>query len=153
MSRSVHLIAVGKLKDAHLISLENDYLKRISPSITIHEVKAKAENKNAEADEILKKLNELEKDQKCFKVALTERGQKFHSRSFADWTGRVIEDGTGKLVFMIAGAEGFSETLIKQCNMELSLSELTFPHKLARIILIEQLYRAQTIRAGHPYHN
>jgi 23S rRNA (pseudouridine1915-N3)-methyltransferase len=54
---------------------------------------------------------------------------------------------------MIAGAEGFSSEVLKLCQERLSLSELTFPHKLARIILVEQLYRAQTIRTGHPYHN
>ena len=153
MARSIHLIVVGKLKDQHFIDIEEEYLKRLTLPLTIHELKAKAENKMMEGELILKKIIELEKDQKSIKIALTERGLKFHSKSFAEWTSRLIEDGQGKLIFIISGAEGFSETVLKNCQFELSLSELTFPHKLARIILIEQIYRAQTIRTGHPYHN
>ena len=154
MARSLHLVVVGKLKDQHLIEIENDYAKRLnSPLLTIHELKARAENQKHEGEEILKKIKELEKDQPCYKIALSEWGKNLTTIEFSDWSGQLLLNGHGKLVFIISGAEGFSEDVLAYCDSKLSLSKLTFPHKLARIILIEQLYRAQTIRLGHPYHN
>jgi 23S rRNA (pseudouridine1915-N3)-methyltransferase len=154
MARSLHLIVVGKLKDQHLLILEAEYLKRLnSPSLTIYELKARAENPMEEGEEILKKLTELKRDQPCFKIALSEWGKNLNTLEFSDWSSQLLTDGHGKLVFIISGAQGFSEEVLQECDSKLSLSKLTFPHKLARIILIEQLYRVQTIRLGHPYHN
>lgn len=150
MARQIHLIVVGKLKDAHLEAIEADYLKRINnPELIIHEVKASAENKEAEGEAILKKLKELGGGNI---IALSEWGKRYTSVAFAEWT-RNLFDKSSKTIFLIAGAEGFSSEVLDLSQERLSLSELTFPHKLARILLIEQLYRAQTIRTGHPYHN
>ena len=150
MARSIHLIVVGKLKDTHLEAVESDYLKRIqNPDLMIHELKASAENKTAEGEAIIKKIKELGGGH-C--VAMTEWGKRFTSVAFAEWSRENLEK-SNKLIFIIAGAEGFSTEVLGLCQERLSLSELTFPHKLARILLVEQLYRAQTIRAGHPYHN
>lgn len=143
---------MGKLKDAALEAVEHDYLKRIiHPPLQIHEVRASAENKEAEAEAILKKLKELG-DGGLHRIAMTEWGKRFTSVDFANWTQNLIEK-PGKTVFLIAGAEGFHQSVLDQCQERISLSELTFPHKLARILLVEQLYRAQTLRMGHPYHN
>ncbi|MGE3610912.1 MAG: 23S rRNA (pseudouridine(1915)-N(3))-methyltransferase RlmH [Bacteriovoracaceae bacterium] len=153
MARQIHLIVVGKLKDSHLEAIELDYLKRINnPDLIIHEVKATAENKEAEGEAILKKIKDLSQGSPAHIIAMTEWGKKSTSVAFADWTRQVFERSS-KVFFLIAGAEGFSEEVLKACTERISLSELTFPHKLARILLVEQLYRAQTIRTGHPYHN
>ena len=153
MAKSLHLIVVGKLKDAHLEALENDYLKRINnPELIIHEVKASAENKEAEGEAILKKVKDITSGGAGHLIAMTEWGKKHTSVAFAEWTKSLIER-PAKIIFLIAGAEGFSDEILKSCQERISLSELTFPHKLARILLVEQLYRAQTIRTGHPYHN
>lgn len=150
MARQIHLIVVGKLKDAHLEAIEADYLKRINnPELIIHEVKASAENKEAEGEAILKKVKDLGGGHL---VAMSEWGKRYTSVAFAEWT-RGLFDKSPKVFFLIAGAEGFSSEVLSLCQERLSLSELTFPHKLARILLVEQLYRAQTIRSGHPYHN
>ncbi len=150
MARSIHLIVVGKLKDSHLEAIESDYLKRIqNPDLQIHELKASAENKTAEGEAISKKIKDLGGG---YCVAMTEWGKRFTSVAFAEWSRENLEK-SNKLIFIIAGAEGFSTEVLGLCQERLSLSELTFPHKLARILLVEQLYRAQTIRAGHPYHN
>ena len=150
MARQIHLIVVGKLKDSHLEAIEADYLKRINnPELIIHELKASAENKEAEGEAILKKVKDLGGGHM---VAMTEWGKRYSSVSFAEWTQIQLEK-SNKLIFVIAGAEGFASEVLNLCQERLSLSELTFPHKLARILLVEQLYRAQTIRAGHPYHN
>lgn len=153
MARQIYLIVVGKLKDSHLEAIELDYLKRINnPELIIHEVKASAENKEAEGEAILKKIRDLSIGGTSHLVALTEWGKRSTSVNFAQWCRELFERPV-KVFFIIAGAEGFSEEVLKNCQERISLSELTFPHKLARILLVEQLYRAQTIRTGHPYHN
>jgi 23S rRNA (pseudouridine1915-N3)-methyltransferase len=147
-----HLIVVGKLKDAHLEAVEADYLKRITnPPLVIHEVKASAENKEAEGEAIQKKIKDLAPSG-AHVIALSEWGKKQTSVDFAKWMEGLIEKPQ-KIAFVIAGAEGFSEAFLKSVQEKISLSDLTFPHKLARILLVEQLYRAQTIRTKHPYHN
>lgn len=153
MARQFHLIVVGKLKDNHLQAVENDYLKRINnPELIIHEVKATAENKEAEGEALLKKIRDLSLGGAVHLIALTEWGKRSTSVQFSRWLVNLIER-PAKIIFLIAGAEGFSEEFLNQCQERISLSELTFPHKLARIIFVEQLYRAQTLRNGHPYHN
>ncbi len=150
--KSLHLICVGKLKDPHFEAIENDYLKRINnPPLIIHEVKASAENKESEAEALFKKMKKLGEGG-LHRVALSEWGKKYPSVEFARYTEKLIEK-PGKVVFLIAGAQGFHPSVLEACQDKLSLSDLTFPHKIARILLVEQLYRAQTLRIGHPYHN
>ncbi len=153
MSRALHLIVVGKLKDASLEAIENDYLKRINnPELIIHEVRASAENKQAEGEAVLKKIKDITNGAPAHLVALSEWGKRYSSVKFSEWVSQLL-DRSPRIIFLIAGAEGHSEEVLRLCNDKLSLSELTFPHKIARILLCEQLYRAQTIRTGHPYHN
>jgi 23S rRNA (pseudouridine1915-N3)-methyltransferase len=151
--RTFHLLCLGKLRDSHLEAIEANYLKRLShPTLTIHELRASAENKVAEAEAVRKKIQEFEKDGAVHCIALSEWGKRYDSRAFAQWTARLIEK-PAKCLFIIAGAEGFDPDFLASCQEKVSLSELTFPHRLARILLVEQLYRAQTLRLGHPYHN
>lgn len=153
MARQFNLIVVGKLKDSHLEAIENDYLKRINnPELVIHEVKASAENKDAEGEAILKKVRDLTQGGSSHIIIMSEWGKKQTSIAFGEWTKGLIEK-PAKVFFVIAGAEGFSDEMLKAAQEKISLSDLTFPHKIARILLVEQLYRAQTIRTGHPYHN
>ncbi len=138
------LITVGKLKDKHLEAIEAEYFKRIkNPKLQIIELKANAENKDSEAQTILKKI-----EPKDFVITLTEFGEEFESVGFSRWL-----EGIHNPVFVICGAEGPGDALLERSNFKLSLSKLTYPHKLARIIFIEQIYRAQTIQTNHPYHN
>jgi 23S rRNA (pseudouridine1915-N3)-methyltransferase len=149
--KSAHLIVVGKLKDKNLYSLEAEYLKRIkNPQLLIHEVKAIAEDQEEEAKSILKKAQSLGADH--FLIILTEFGQEFHSPMFSKWIYEKVEAGR-ELIFVICGAQGPTKYLLEKSNAQLSLSKLTYPHKLARLIFIEQFYRAMTINTGHPYHN
>ena len=153
MARQFNIIVVGKLKDSHLEAIENDYLKRVNnPELIIHEVKASAENKEAEGEAILKKIRDISQGGSTHIIVMSEWGKKYTSVAFAEWTQQLI-DKQAKIFFVIAGAEGFSEEMLKNCQEKISLSELTFPHKIARVLLVEQLYRAQTIRLKHPYHN
>ena len=150
--KALHLIGVGKLKETHLEALETDYLKRIiNPPLIVHEVKASAENKQAEAEAIEKKIKEIGDSNICL-VALSEWGKTFHSVDFSNWLETQINQYS-KVCFIIAGAEGFHTNILDRVHTKISLSLLTYPHKLARLIFIEQIYRSQTIRTGHPYHN
>ncbi len=152
MARELTLLVVGKLKDFHLEALEADYLKRIvNPSLQILEVKASAENKEAEGEALIKKIKEIAPGG-AHVIAMSEWGKKMTSVAFADWSEGLIQKPQ-KVIFVIAGAEGFSEAFLKSTQEKISLSDLTFPHKIARLLLVEQIYRAQTIRQKHPYHN
>lgn len=148
--KDLHLIVVGKLNDKNIEELERDYLKRLtSPKLTIHEVKAHSENLDKEAKEVANKLEELSRDENPFIALLTENGKQFTSINFSKWLSDKNE--TQRIVFIIGGASGHGQDIIDRAHFRLSLSELTFPHKLARLLLVEQIYRAQTIKANHPY--
>lgn len=153
MSKSLHLITVGKLKDKNLEAIEDSYLKRINnPTLSIHEVRARAENKEQEGLEVLKKIKDISKEQTPYVIALSEFGKEYESPDFSKWIFNKVE--TQKvIIFVIAGAEGHSEQILSLSQAKLSLSKLTFPHKIARILFVEQLYRALTIKNNHPYHN
>jgi len=154
MSKTVHLIVVGKLKDKHLESLEKNYLQRINnPDLQIVELKAKAENKKAEGQDVLKKIKDISKESSSYIIALCEQGKEYDSPKFSKWLFDLIELEQKNIFFVIAGAEGHSDEFMTHVSAKISLSKLTFPHKIARILFIEQFYRAITIKNKHPYHN
>ncbi|MCK6596315.1 MAG: 23S rRNA (pseudouridine(1915)-N(3))-methyltransferase RlmH [Bacteriovoracaceae bacterium] len=150
--REVHLITVGALKDTNLEFLENDYLKRLTLfKFSIHELKAHSEDLNKEAKEVIKKLNDIGKASSRKIVLLEERGKKFSSPKFSEWFNDFLENHD-PIIFIIGGAAGHGKEVLDLPHASLSLSEMTFPHKIARLLLIEQIYRAETIIKGHPYH-
>lgn len=149
--RDLHLITVGKLKDKHIEKLEDDYLKRLKlPKLKIHEVKSHSENLQLEANEVLKKIDDIAKN--AFVVLMAENGNLYDSPKFSNWLYNHIETKQEPIILVIGGASGHGEEVLKRANGKLSLSPLTYPHKLARLLLVEQLYRAQTIFQNHPYH-
>lgn len=151
--KTAHLIVVGKLRDKSLQNIENDYLKRLAtPKLKIHELKAKSEDNKLEGELVLKKVQDISKEGSTHTVLLTEFGKEFESPDFSEWIYQKYENFKN-VIFIIAGACGPSEELKLASDSKLSLSKLTFPHMVARVILIEQLYRAQTIKNKHPYHN
>jgi len=85
-------------------------------------------------------------------VALAERGETLASPAFAARLGRWEDDGVSDLAFVIGGAAGLDQSLLDRARLVLSLGAMTWPHQLARALLAEQLYRAQQILSGHPYH-
>jgi 23S rRNA (pseudouridine1915-N3)-methyltransferase len=86
-------------------------------------------------------------------VLLDSRGQQFTSSDFAARLGRLRDDGTQRLVLAIGPADGWSATARQRADLLFSLGLITLPHELARVVMAEQLYRALTILAGHPYHS
>jgi 23S rRNA (pseudouridine1915-N3)-methyltransferase len=103
--------------------------------------------KHAQAQVVLSQVKEGE----CL-VVLDEDGKSFTSVQFADWLHKSMVGGVSQIVFAIGGAYGWADDVRKRADMVLSLSQLTFPHQLCRLILIEQLYRVFSILDGSPYH-
>ena len=86
------------------------------------------------------------------RVALTRSGRALDSRAWAEWLGGLRDRGTSAITFLVGGAFGLEERLITEAHDTVSLSAATLPHDLARVVLLEQLYRAGTILRGEPYH-
>ncbi len=89
----------------------------------------------------------------AYLVVLDSRGRELSSEEFAERIGRVRDEGVQRLVFAIGPADGWSGETRNRGNLLLSLGRMTLPHQLAGVVLAEQVYRALTILAGHPYHS
>jgi 23S rRNA (pseudouridine1915-N3)-methyltransferase len=89
----------------------------------------------------------------AYAILLDSRGQQYSSDEFAQQLGRVRDEGTQRLVLAIGPADGWSPAARQRANLLFSLGRVTLPHQLARVVLAEQVYRALTILAGHPYHS
>ncbi len=85
-------------------------------------------------------------------AALSEFGKERTSEAYSEWLFQCLE-ARNQMIFLIGGAEGIDDAVYNECDAKISLSKLTFPHKLARLLFIEQLYRAISIKENHPYHN
>jgi 23S rRNA (pseudouridine1915-N3)-methyltransferase len=93
----------------------------------------------------------LTRSKESYRVALDPAGRKWQSAEFARFLRKLRDGGQRDVSFCVGGAEGFSRAFLEQADMLLSLSPLTLPHELARVVLLEQLYRAFAMLANHPY--
>jgi len=136
------------MKDQNLKSIEADYLSRLKGvwPIAITELKCESTPKK-EAESLISFL-----PHRAFLIALDEKGQQFTSFEFTRFLTDRFNDSQRPLYFAIGGAFGWDESVRIRGDLILALSQFTFPHQLARLILIEQLYRAYTIIRGMPYH-
>jgi 23S rRNA (pseudouridine1915-N3)-methyltransferase len=148
----ISVIAVGRLKPGPEMALAQQYLARLTWPVTIREVE---EKKKLPPTALRKREGELLLAA-CAKttttIALDERGSCLSSREFAAQLGRWRDDGAAEITFIIGGAGGLDKPILDRASLVLSLGPLTWPHQLARGLLLEQLYRGQQILAGHPYH-
>lgn len=148
----ITLVAVGRAKSDATAALLHDFTKRLRWPVHLKEV----EERRPLAAEARKRregarlLAAVPKGARL--VALDEAGQSLDSPAFAALLGRWQDEGLADLVFVIGGAEGLSPAVRDQADLILSLGRMTWPHLLARVLLAEQLYRAQCILDGHPYH-
>ncbi len=136
-----------------------EYLKRIKrySSIEVVETKEGPSSLKMPRDEVLR--NEGERIIKKLKagngsdylVALDEKGKSLSSRGFAEFIDRMMSGGKSRVSFIVGGAYGLHGSVTELCDMALSLSAMTLPHDLARLVLVEQVYRAFTIIKGEPY--
>jgi len=137
----IRILAVGKVRKGWVLEGIATYLKRL-PGLQVVELRDAGKAK--EADAVLAALQPGEQ-----LVVMAEEGQTFDSPAFAE---RLDGSGSERLVFVIGGAEGIDPALKARASWKLSLSPMTFPHELARLLLLEQLYRALSIQQGGPYH-
>lgn len=142
----VRIIAVGKAKDRELRSLLGDYYARIGRYAKLEEVELK-DGKEAEVSD---RLSRSIPDRSRV-VALEVDGRGLSSHELAKWIGRAENDSVQTVVFLIGGAYGLPQAVSKKADLRLSLSAMTLPHRLARLVLAEQVYRAFSILRGEPY--
>ncbi len=135
------IIAIGKVRKTWVQNGLSIYLKRL-PGLEITELRDSTPQREAEAIRASLRSNES-------LAVLTEEGQNIDSIQF---TKRLQEFGSTRLAFAIGGANGLTHELKAIANWEISLSAMTFPHEIARLLLIEQIYRAQAILQNSPYH-
>jgi len=145
-----HFVWVGKTKDKNWRALQAEYYQRLSHFVKceITEVKDSAprETKEIEGNRILEKVNHS-----SFVCVLDVKGRSISSPELAREIEKWQNRGLKEVTFIIGGAEGVSSEVVEKANFSLSLSFLTFTHDAARVILLEQLYRAYTIIRGFPY--
>jgi 23S rRNA (pseudouridine1915-N3)-methyltransferase len=152
--------AVGRLKAGPERDLTRRYLERIGQigrnvGLDAPEVIELDESRARRAEE--RKRDEAAAlraaiDPKLAIIALDEGGKTPSSEAFAATIGRRRDDGAAGLAFVIGGADGIDPSLLAQADMKIAFGAMTWPHQIVRILLAEQLYRAATILAGHPYH-
>lgn len=156
----ISVISVGKLKERYLKEGIGEYAKRLSRFCDLQLLEAEDEQapeslstiqeeqvKKKEAARILGKLKEG-----TFLIALDVKGEKMSSEGFADVLQKCFTAGKSNITFVIGGSLGLDAGLVKKADLRLSFSDMTFPHQLTRLILLEQLYRAFKIINGETYH-
>ncbi len=149
----IHLVTVGRLKDKNLAALNADYEKRITHYLPFetHAVREgrgpEAQLKAAEATSLKAAIPEG-----AHVILLDERGKHYTSVELADYLQNLMNRSTRHVAFVIGGAAGLDPDWLNTADAKLALSSMTLPHDIARLILVEQIYRACTILRGEPYH-
>jgi 23S rRNA (pseudouridine1915-N3)-methyltransferase len=137
----------GKTKEAAITSLSEEYLKRISRYVQVEGVTLRDE------EDLFDRFGRKSKGTKSTLVLMDSRGKEFSSEQFAQFLGDHQDHNPLPIVFAIGAADGFSPKARSTAQHVISLGKMTFAHELARVILLEQIYRAFTILKGHPYHS
>ena len=156
----ISILCVGRIKEKYFSDAVAEYMKRLTRYCTPEIIEVQDEKtpdgagiatelkiKEKEGERLLSKFKDG-----CFYIALAIKGKKLSSEQMA---GRINELGTrgvGHIGFVIGGSLGLSDEVLNRCDMHLSFSDMTFPHQLMRVILLEQIYRAYRIISGEPYH-
>jgi 23S rRNA (pseudouridine1915-N3)-methyltransferase len=156
----VLVISIGKLKQGPERELAERYRDRFDDigrklgfrSLTIHEIsESRARDAATRINEEAAAISALIPE-KAVIVALDERGSSVDSASFARHLGRWRDESVPHNVFVIGGADGLSPELRRKAKLSIAFGSATWPHQMVRVMLLEQIYRAATILAGHPYH-
>ena len=139
-------IWIGKTKEKNWRALQEEYLQRLSHFVKFVIIELKDSSKETEGKLILEKLN-----QSHFVCLLDVKGRSISSHDLAAEIEKWQNRGLKEVVFIIGGAEGVASEVVERADNSLSLSFLTLTHEMARVVLVEQLYRAFTIIKGFPY--
>lgn len=146
----ITVFAVGKI-GRNEAALCEEYLKRLKGKVVVREMPSPKSlpapaTQKAEAQKLLSAI-----PAKAYAVLLDERGKDLSSREFAAKLEKWKEQAS-ELVFLIGGADGVTDDVRKRADFTLGFGRLTWPHRLVRVMLLEQIYRAEQIAIGHPYH-
>jgi 23S rRNA (pseudouridine1915-N3)-methyltransferase len=154
---TIKIISVGKTREKFWQMAEAEYAKRIQRYGELHLVAVKEASlealknvelvKQLEANKIQEKIGNDE-----FVLALDKSGQQMESEKLAQFLQNKMLHGSNRITFVIGGPVGLLQDFLKQSDLTLSLSKMTFPHEMAKAILLEQIYRAFTIVRGEKYH-
>lgn len=151
----LHVLAVGKVRDKHLAALCDDFEGRIrryvgGDLIQVKDARSRepALARQEEGERLLAKL-----PPSCLAVVLDEHGRDRTSVDLADWLRARQDEGVKDLRFVVGGAWGLSDAVKARSRHALRLSSMTLTHEMARLLLLEQLYRACCIQRGLPYHH
>ncbi len=154
----LRLLCIGKLSEPFLREGAAEYAGRLGRYLPLEVVELKEEGGGKKAD--LRQIREREGERllarmsaQSFVVVLDEKGRSFSSEGLSELLGEKMLRGTAEVAFVIGGAYGLSDAVKARGDLLLSLSSLTFTHQMARLILLEQLYRGMTILRNEPYHN
>ncbi|HJT07916.1 MAG TPA: 23S rRNA (pseudouridine(1915)-N(3))-methyltransferase RlmH [Stellaceae bacterium] len=148
----LHIVAVGKLKAGPHAALARHYAERLAWPLAVREVEEKRPLPAAELKEREGALLLAAAPAGAVLIALDEHGRSLTSPAFAQKLAQWRDGGITDLAFVIGGADGLADQVRQKARLVLSLGAMTWPHLLVRGMLLEQLYRAQQILAGHPYH-
>ena len=154
------VVSIGRLKQGPERELAERYRERFDDigrklgfrGLELHEIpESRARDAATRITEEAAAISAL-LPEKHLLVALDERGKSVDSASFARELGRWRDEGIGNTVFTIGGADGLSPDLRRKAKVGIAFGSATWPHQMVRVMLLEQIYRAATILAGHPYH-
>ena len=152
----IRILSPSKVRQSFILEGEQEYLKRLKREADIERVEIEVSVPSSlpepdamkrEAEALLGRIRDDE-----MLIVLDERGRQMSSPELAALLDERMRGGQSKFCFVIGGAYGLDESVRKRASVVLSLSKLTFPYQLTRLILIEQLYRALSIIRGQPYH-
>lgn len=154
----IALVQTGKTTDKNVAGIADLYISRIKKYIpfeiiTLPDIKNSAtlpvqDQKLKEGKKILQAFHDDD-----FIVLLDERGKEFRTAEFSSWMEKSLMISRKRILFVIGGAWGFSDEVYNRADLRISLSKMTFPHQLVRLLFLEQLYRIFTIIRGEPYHH
>ncbi len=152
----ITILMVGKTREGFIKEGLGFYQKRLKPLLQVSLVSVREEKEAGGLTPALLKAKEGERllaqaPPRSYLAALDPGGREFTTEAFAAWLGQLSEQSR-PLSFLIGGHWGLAETVLAAADAQIALSRLTLTHELARLVLLEQLYRAMTIRLGHPYH-
>ncbi len=154
------ILCLGKLREKHWRQAADEYMKRLSRYGRVEEIELADEPEPAEENEALcrqvmdkeaaRLLGRLKPGD--YVIALCIGGKQWDSVDFAKHLSELPQKGYQRIVFIIGGSLGLGEAVVSRADEKMSLSKMTFPHQLARVLLLEQIYRAVKINAGERYH-
>lgn len=147
----IEIIAVGRMKSGPFQDLAEEYAKRLRDKIMVHEVESRHKDPHEMNKDENEKIAAFLKPG-SFIIVLDEHGKGVRSLEFAKTIETLRNNGYPRLQFIIGGADGLTEEIKQRADLVMSMGAQTWPHMLARVMLLEQIYRAQQILDGHPYH-